>query len=217
MKKFLLWGWISVLLSGCVLHETIDLERTVEKAAVSQQIEMDVQQDSQVNTIEIQGVLKESFVQGTNNRDLVYHNTQGQRIDAGPVFLDYRCTQDSDNLILYGHSSRSSWIMFTPLVHYFDASFAKEHRELHLNFEGQKRIYELMSVFLFNIYEPSDNDWMQVDFQKDFLFDRAKERLKERSMFDLSDVQGSQLLTLVTCNPDNHDERLIVIGIKKSA
>lgn len=217
MKKYLPWVCISCLLNGCVLHETKDTVRISEESVfVPEMIEQVIQNEEEFNFIEIQGILKESFVQSTNNQDLVYHNIQGERVDAGPVFLDYRCTKESDNLILYGHSSRSSSILFTPLVQYLDESFAKAHQELRFNIEGEEIYYELMSVFLFPIYEASDNDWMQVDFQKDYLFEKAKERLKERSVIELDDVQGDQLLTLVTCNPDNHDERVIVIGIKKA-
>ena len=217
MKKFLRWVWISGLLSGCVLHETVDSMQIIDDIPLHQPTEILVQNEEQINCIEIDGLLKESFVQGKDNQQLVYHDIEGQRVDAGPVFLDYRCNLNSDNLILYGHSSRTSQILFTPLTHYLDEAFARNHSELKLRINDCKYVYELISVFLFNIYEPSDNDWMQVNFEKEFLYQKAVERLKERSMFELNDAYGNQMLTLVTCNPDNHDERLIVIGMKKSA
>ena len=130
--------------------------------------------------------------------------------------MDYRCTLNSDNLIVYGHSSRMSQILFTPLMHYLDEEFARAHDEILLHLENETRVYELFSVFLFDVTQPSENDWMQTDFQKDFLFQQALQRLSQRSLFQFEGGPTVQLLTLVTCNTQNHDERLIVMASRKS-
>jgi hypothetical protein len=51
--------------------------------------------------------------------------------------------------------------------------------------------------------------------QKEFLFEQALQRLQKRSLYHLSAPSGNQLLTLVTCNTANGNERLIVMGIRK--
>ena len=73
-------------------------------------------------------------------------------------------------------------------------------------------MYQLFSVFLFSVNQSSDNDWMQTDFQKEFLFQQALSRLRKRSLYSFEESDVSQLLTLVTCNTQNHDERLIVMA-----
>lgn len=210
--RFLRWGLISLLCSSCTLQPQMIVEK---QEAVPDEIIVEIVNESyetDKNFIEIEGVLKESFVQGSDNQWYVYHDVDGNRTTAGPNFMDYRCSLDSDNLILYGHSSRTSQILFTPLMQYLDEEFARSHPELVLHFQGESRVYQLFSVFLFSVNQSSDNDWMQTDFQKEFLFQQALSRLRKRSLYSFEESDVSQLLTLVTCNTQNHDERLIVMA-----
>lgn len=210
--RFLRWGLISLLCSSCTLQPQMIAEK---QEAVPDEIIVEIVNESyetDKNFIEIEGVLKESFVQGSDNQWYVYHDVDGNRTTAGPNFMDYRCSLDSDNLILYGHSSRTSQILFTPLMQYLDEEFARSHPELVLHFQGESRVYQLFSVFLFSVNQSSDNDWMQTDFQKEFLFQQALSRLRKRSLYSFEESDVSQLLTLVTCNTQNHDERLIVMA-----
>lgn len=210
--RFLRWGLISLLCSSCTLQPQMIVEK---QEAVSDEIIVEIVNESyetDKNFIEIEGVLKESFVQGSDNQWYVYHDVDGNRTTAGPNFMDYRCSLDSDNLILYGHSSRTSQILFTPLMQYLDEEFARSHPEVVLHFQGESRVYQLFSVFLFSVNQSSDNDWMQTDFQKEFLFQQALSRLRKRSLYSFEESDVSQLLTLVTCNTQNHDERLIVMA-----
>ena len=212
MMRFLRWGLISLLCSSCTLQPQMIAEK---QEAVPDEIIVEIVNESyetDKNFIEIEGVLKESFVQGSDNQWYVYHDVDGNRTTAGPNFMDYRCSLDSDNLILYGHSSRTSQILFTPLMQYLDEEFARSHPELVLHFQGESRVYQLFSVFLFSVNQSSDNDWMQTDFQKEFLFQQALSRLRKRSLYSFEESDVSQLLTLVTCNTQNHDERLIVMA-----
>lgn len=212
MMRFLRWGLISLLCSSCTLQPQMIVEK---QEAVSDEIIVEIVNESyetDKNFIEIEGVLKESFVQGSDNQWYVYHDVDGNRTTAGPNFMDYRCSLDSDNLILYGHSSRTSQILFTPLMQYLDEEFARSHPEVVLHFQGESRVYQLFSVFLFSVNQSSDNDWMQTDFQKEFLFQQALSRLRKRSLYSFEESDVSQLLTLVTCNTQNHDERLIVMA-----
>ena len=212
MMKFLRWVLISLLCSSCTLQPQMIMEKQeTESDEMIIEIVNESYQTSE-NFIEIEGVLKESFVQGEDNQWYVYHDIDGNKTTAGPNFMDYRCTLESDNLILYGHSSRTSQILFTPLMQYLDEEFAKDHREIVLHFNDETRVYQLFSVFLFSLKQASDNDWMQTDFQKEFLFQQALSRLRKRSLYAFEECDVSQLLTLVTCNTQNHDERLIVMA-----
>ena len=211
MRKFLLWGLSSCLCTGCVVQSDATQIKVVEPVCVqSENLEA-----KQENSLEIKGVLHEMFIQGTDNQQYVYHDVDGYPTTAGPNFMDYRCDLNSDNLILYGHSSKTSDILFTPLMNYLDVDFAKRHNELVLHYGGETMTFDLFSVFLFDVTKSSDNDWMQTQFQKEFLFEQALQRLQRRSLYDLSAPSGNQLLTLVTCNTANGNERLIVMGIRK--
>lgn len=227
MMKFLRWVLISMLCSSCTLQPQMiatEQKTAQDEIIIESASELEKAQDEIIieivnepveiekDYIEIEGVLKESFVQGQDNQWYVYHDINGNKTTAGPNFMDYRCTLDSDNLILYGHSSRTSQILFTPLMQYLDEGFAREHHEILLHFKDETRVYQLFSVFLFSVKQASDNDWMQTDFQKEYLFQQALSRLRKRSLYAFEESSADQLLTLVTCNTQNHDERLIVMA-----
>ncbi|MBQ7889953.1 MAG: class B sortase [Erysipelotrichaceae bacterium] len=217
MMKYLRWAWISLCLYGCVISQPERKSATVfsfqlpEINVIHQPV---IDPVPSLGMVEIEGVLKESFVQGKDNKEYLYRNADGTATTAGANFLDYRCTIDSDNIIVYGHSSRTSDILFTPLMQYLDEKFARNHQQIVLTYSNEIRVYQLMSIFLFHTQRPSDNDWMIVDYQRDFLFMKAQERLIKRSLYSFEHSSGNQLLTLVTCNTENHDERLIVIGVR---
>lgn len=213
MKKYRKWVLMSLMLSGCTLQpQLIEIQQPLDEKMNYD----NVSEDNYLGYVHIDGVLYEGFVQGKDNQEYLYQNADGTPSQAGASFLDYRCTEDSDNLIVYGHSSRTSQILFTPLMNYLDDEFAKEHNEIELIYNGNTQIYQIMSVFLFDVKGPGENDWMQIDFQKKFLFEQAVKRLKEKSRVDLDFKWNDQLLTLVTCNTENHSQRLIVIGMKKT-
>ena len=213
MKKCLLWVLSSLVMNGCVVQE----KKTVPISALELPIKKSTivkNEDECFGKVIIDGVMAQEFVQAEDNISLVYHDAEGNPTDAGPNFLDYRCALNSDNLIVYGHSSRTSELLFTPLVQYLDEDFARNHQEIKVELMDCSMTFHLISVFLFDVSKSSDNDWMQSDFQKSFLFNEAIERLKERSLVRFEERTGSQLLTLVTCNPSNSNERVIVIGIR---
>ena len=211
--KYLQWVWISLLMSGCCIREP--KKPMIELHPYQLNIPEIKSETDYLGRIEIQDVLSEGFVQGKDNQEYLYRNADGTASDAGANFLDARCTPDADNLIVYGHSSRTSEILFTPLMNYLNHEFSQKHHQLILFYHHEVRVYELISVFLFHTKQASDNDWMTVKYEREFLMKKAVERLKERSLFDFEEREGTQLLTLVTCNTENHDERLIVIGIRK--
>lgn len=70
-------------------------------------------------------------VQCGDNRYYLNHLPDGSYNTAGSIFMDYRCTGDSGNLILYGHNMRNG-SMFGSLKLYEDAVYLEEHREFSL-------------------------------------------------------------------------------------
>lgn len=66
-----------------------------------------------------------------DNQYYVNHLPDGSYNAAGSIFMDYRCTDDSDNLILYGHNMGDG-TMFGSLKNYEAETYLKEHREFSL-------------------------------------------------------------------------------------
>lgn len=53
-------------------------------------------------------------------------NFYGEYSQSGVPFLDYRCSLDGGNLLIYGHNMKNG-IMFGELKNYTDSSFCAEH------------------------------------------------------------------------------------------
>ena len=53
-------------------------------------------------------------------------NFYGEYSQSGVPFLDYRCSLDSGNLLIYGHNMKNG-TMFGELKNYTDSSFCADH------------------------------------------------------------------------------------------
>ncbi len=53
-------------------------------------------------------------------------NFYGEYSQSGVPFLDYRCSLDSGNLLIYGHNMKNG-TMFSELTNYTDSSFCSDH------------------------------------------------------------------------------------------
>ena len=64
---------------------------------------------------------------------------------SGVPFLDGRCSQESANLIIYGHNMNNG-TMFGSLKNYTDASYYAEHPTIELETAAGKGLYTIFSV-----------------------------------------------------------------------
>lgn len=58
-------------------------------------------------------------------------NFYGEYSQSGVPFLDYRCSLDTGNLLIYGHNMKNG-TMFSDLKKYLDADFLESHRIIEL-------------------------------------------------------------------------------------
>ncbi len=180
------------------------------------------------------GLVDLPFVQGVDNdfylrRDWITNEYS----ELGSIFMDYECSLDSKNIILYGHYVYSSYevldddgnkldnskLMFTPLSKLIDENNYEANKYVSLILEDELRTYEIVSVFYCNlvgegedIYPEEYLEYYLPEYDKDY-FDKYKEKIKSIEFYDtgVDFSVDDNLLTLQTCVENDSMKREIVL------
>lgn len=147
----------------------------------------------------------------------------------GTPFLDFRCSLESDNLIIYGHNINGKRF-FGYLQNYRDREFYESHSNLcFTKVDGVEETYPIVSVMKTDIdsdcYRFTDiyNDEEYRDLVKEIL-DNSLYRCEEADVLEKEMNEETveaffhqyQFLTLSTCRTgEGRDARLLVIGCRK--
>lgn len=120
------------------------------------------------------------------------------------------------NLIIHGHNMKSG-AMFGELDNYKEEAFFQEHREMQLYTEEGVRTYEVIAVFLSQVYRKTDQvfkfyQFFQADTQEEF--DNFYENIKAMSLYDtgVTAEYGDHFLTLSTCSYHVEQGRFVVVA-----
>lgn len=147
-----------------------------------------------------------------NPQKYLNRNFYGEYSFSGTPFLDSRCTDDSTNLIIYGHHMNNG-TMFAVLCNYTSKSYGEEHTRIILETKDGAFAYSVFSVMKVK----SDDDWYRfttVETEKSY--NSRIEYAKEKSIYDtgITPVYGQQILTLSTCYGYNQDDRILVLAVR---
>lgn len=157
----------------------------------------------------------EPIVQAPDNEYYVRKNIDREYVAAGIPFISYDGYIYSKNVVIYGHSSTSSNIIFTPLMNYLDESYYNEHTTFTFETLGEKRTYEIFSVFVHDTKDINNSlEFTQSDWRKDAEFDVYVKQTKLRSIYETSAEvsKDDKLMTLVTCDTRNNKRRVVVVA-----
>ncbi|MGL4738431.1 MAG: class B sortase [Cellulosilyticaceae bacterium] len=146
----------------------------------------------------------------------------GEKNSNGSLILDTSCQMGgpegspSTNLIIHGHHMRSGE-MFGDLEKYMDADYAKLHERIQLDTLYEKREYQVVAVFLSQVYSKSDTCFKYYQFVEadtPEAFETFYNTIKELSVVDtgVTASYGDELLTLSTCSYHVEDGRLVVVA-----
>ena len=137
---------------------------------------------------------------------------------AGSVFMDYRCSGSSDNIILYGHNMENG-SMFSSILNYQDKKYWEKHKIIHFDTLYKQQDYEVTAAFFDYVHNADDTGFKYYNFidsedEKDF--DNAISFFKEKSLYDtgITPQYGDQLLTLSTCSYHVKNGRFVVVARK---
>lgn len=157
----------------------------------------------------------EPIVQAPDNEFYVRKNIDLDYSAAGIPFISCDGNLSSKNVVIYGHSSIRSNIIFTPLMQYLDEDYYKEHPKFYFEMENEKRTYEIFSVFGYDTRNLNDSlEFVQSKWRKILDFEDFINKCKKKSFYQ-TDVEVStvdNLMILVTCDTRNNEKRIVVLA-----
>ena len=189
-----------------------------------------------VGTVKFEsGLIDLPFVQGPDNDYFLREDWKTSLYSTlGSIFMDYECTLDSENIILYGHNAFSYYdagtddegnklvndeLMFTPLKFLVDEDNYEENKTVYLILENEVREYEIVSVYYCplegegdNVYPEEGLAYYSPEYDDEY-FENYKKKIKEIEFYD-TDVDFTnedKFLTLQTCIEGNDMAREIVL------
>lgn len=167
-------------------------------------------------------VLSLPVVQGRDNSYYLGHDFYGQQDRHGTLFVD--CGGDLEsgafNTVIYGHHMRDG-SMFGILKEYRNEEFFKEHPSFFITLPEEEREYEILAVVRNDIFEGNEENFQYYDYKQiadEEAFADYCRALKENARYDtgVEAQSGDELVTLCTCDYGSADQRLLVVGRKKT-
>ncbi len=162
-------------------------------------------------------VIDYPVMQCADNEYYLHHDFYGQDSVYGCLYVkDIADLEEGTNFIIYGHNMKDG-SMFGDLDFYKDKEFYLEHPEISFDTLYEERTYEIVAVFLSQVYNKDDDvfkyyQFYQADTQEEF--DDFYENIKELSLYD-TEVEagfGDTFLTLSTCAYHVKDGRFVVVA-----
>ena len=147
----------------------------------------------------------------------LHHDFYGEESKYGCLYVKAQADLDAGtNFIIYGHNMKDG-SMFGDLDLYLQESFYKEHPTISFDTLYEERSYEIIAVFLSQVYNADDDvfkyyQFYEADTQEEF--DDFYSNIKKLSLYDTGvEAQfGDTFLTLSTCAYHVEDGRLVVVG-----
>jgi len=142
-------------------------------------------------------------------------NFYQQYSDSGVPFLDYRCTLESDNLIIFGHNMRNG-TMFSSLREYLNDGRLASNPTILL--ETEDGAHEFI-IFAVACVDKLDSWYSFIDAESEDAFNETVQRIIQNAYYTNGDapVYGDRLLTLSTCYGSTRSSRLIIIAKEEKA
>lgn len=126
-------------------------------------------------------------------------------------------TKPGTNLIIHGHNMKNG-NMFGSLDKYRDINYEKKHNIIKFSSLYEHREYEVVSVFLSQVYLKTQTDvfkfyqFFQADTEKEF--SNFYNNIKELALYDtgVSAEFGDEFITLSVCTYHVENGRLVVVA-----
>ena len=159
------------------------------------------------NNTDIKAILKidkEYPVAQTQDNDFYLNHNYYRNYDViGSIFLDYRANlEESDKLLIYGHSSNMVDVDFNVLENYYDKNYYENNKYISLETLNNIYTYEIFSVYI----ETSDFTYMNMNFDNEEDYFMHITKLKDKSLYPTNvNLNGNDdILILQTCS--NHKD-----------
>lgn len=159
-------------------------------------------------------------VVGTSDNDYyLTHDFWKQKKSAGCPFMDKGTSQWDFNRTIYAHNmSRSSDVMFSPLLKYKDKDYFMAHRQLYYTeCYGDTAEYQIIAVVKYNVKNTGSWDFRTRNHADMESYNLWMEQLQEYALYYAKpDPAPAEILTLSTCDRSEFgkDGRLVIVAGK---
>lgn len=175
--------------------------------------------DDLVGWLSIEGmVIDYPVMRSEDDEFYLHHNFQGEEDKYGCLYVRNRADVDTPgtNFIIYGHNMKDG-AMFGDLDLYRKKSFYQEHGVIRFDTLYEERSYEIVAVFLSQVYAEQDEVFKYYQFyeaETEEEFQYFYENIKELALYDtgITAEYGDTFLTLSTCAYHVTDGRLVVVA-----
>lgn len=139
-------------------------------------------------------------------------------VGSGTKAYEYQNgTKPSTNLIIHGHNMKNG-TMFGGLDKYRDAAYEKEHNIIKFKSLYEEREYEIVSVFLSQVFLKTQTNvfkyyqFFEADSKRDF--NNFYKNIKEMALYDTGVTAefGDEFITLSVCAYHVENGRLVVVA-----
>lgn len=135
------------------------------------------------------------------------------------IWIDGQTTEDTENVIIYGHNMRRGE-MFGSLKNYYkDQVFYEAHKYIQFDTLYERGTYEIISVVKTKDYGEDEShyqfyDHMELDSEEEF--QEYVDNAKKNAWFPIETTAeyGDRLITLSTCDYWTDEGRLLIIAKK---
>ena len=162
-------------------------------------------------------VIYEPVVQAPDNDYYVRRNIERKYAAAGIPYISGDGNINAKNVVIYGHSSTRSNIIFTPLMDYINSDYYMKHPTFRFITEEETRTYQIFAVMNIDLnnldhsLEFTQSSWRSNNDFQAFISNTVNNRLYRTGASVSND---DELMTLVTCDTRDGNKRIVVIGKK---
>lgn len=160
-------------------------------------------------------VIYEPIVQAPDNDFYVRRNIEKQYANAGIPFVSADGNIDSQNVVIYGHSSKWNNIIFTPLMSYIDENYYLKHPTFEFITENGTRTYKIFDVMNIDLNNLNDSlEFTQSSWDTSNEFNAFISDSINRGLYKTGETATSndKLMTLVTCDTRDNNKRIVVLA-----
>lgn len=159
-------------------------------------------------------------MQNEDDEYYLHRNFQKEEDKYGSLYVRQRADvfTPGTNFIIYGHNMKDG-SMFGELDRFMEESFWKEHPLISFDTLYEERTYEIISVFLSQVYKEDEDGFKYYQFyqaETEEEFNYFYQNIKQLTLYDtgVEAEYGDTFLTLSTCAYHVEDGRLVVVAKK---
>lgn len=152
-------------------------------------------------------------VQASDNAYYLSRNYEGEPMEAGSIFMDFRndASGHERNTIIYGHRMKNG-SMFGDLKKVLDPAFFQSHRAFFYESLHQSYRVDIFAVY----YTTAEFNYIQTDFADDAEYASFLHTIQNHSLYATNETLAASdsILTLSTCDYtlDAKEGRLVIHG-----